>query len=310
MTKPYKDLDEQIEILKERGLIIKDDKCAKSTLETLNYYRLSGYTLTMRNGNTFYSDAKFSDAMQIYHFDQELKYVLLYHLEEVEISLRTHLAYILGQYGGESYLKPDYYMSQEHRDQFMTEIHRALKDNRNEAFVKHHNTSYGGILPIWALVETLSFGTLSRLFSALNTSVKKEICENYYGNIRYTYITSWLESLVVIRNLCAHHSRIYNRGIPLTPPFCQEDRDFFVESGYDGNSIGKRVFFHLIILCRMSGSDDTETKLISSIIRLKEIYPFTDLKHYGFKYNWIDLLHKSNQKYKKISVGSSAENDT
>lgn len=196
MTKPFKDLDEQLEILRGRGLTIKDDESAKSTLETLNYYRLSGYTLTMRNSNTFYPNVKFSDAMQIYHFDQELKYVLLYHLEEIEISLRTHLAYILGQYGGDSYLKTDYYMSQEHCDQFMLEIHRALKDNRNEAFVKHHNTSYGGILPIWALVETLSFGTLSRLFSALNVSVKKEICENYYGNIRYTYIASWLESLV------------------------------------------------------------------------------------------------------------------
>ena len=87
MSKPFKTFDEQLEILQERGLNIEDIDLATTILQHLNYYRLSGYTLTLRKNDKFYKGTKLSDIIQIYNFDKELKYILLTHLEDIEISL-------------------------------------------------------------------------------------------------------------------------------------------------------------------------------------------------------------------------------
>ena len=92
-VKQFKTIDEQIKILESRGLIIDDREKAKQSLSNLNYYRLSGYTLTLRKNDRFYKNVKFSEVMQIYNFDMELRAALMYLLESIEISMRTYIAY-------------------------------------------------------------------------------------------------------------------------------------------------------------------------------------------------------------------------
>ena len=94
--KPFKTIEEQITILKDRGLIIDDEEKAKSFLANLNYYRLSAYTLTLRKEDRFYKNVHFSDVMQIYNFDMELRAALMYLLESIEVSMRTYIGYFHG----------------------------------------------------------------------------------------------------------------------------------------------------------------------------------------------------------------------
>lgn len=91
--KPFKTIEEQIAILRERGLLIDDEEKAKLFLTNLNYYRLSAYTLTLRKENMFYDNVHFSDVMQIYNFDMELRAALMYLLESIEVSMRTHMVH-------------------------------------------------------------------------------------------------------------------------------------------------------------------------------------------------------------------------
>ena len=88
-VKPFKTIEEQIAILEDRGLIIEDEEAAKKSLSNLNYYRLSAYTLTLRKDDHFYDNVHFSDVMQIYDFDMELRAALMYLLESIEVSMRT-----------------------------------------------------------------------------------------------------------------------------------------------------------------------------------------------------------------------------
>lgn len=88
-VKPFKTIEEQIAILEDRGLIIEDEEYAKKSLANLNYYRLSAYTLTLRKDDHFYDNIHFSDVMQIYNFDMELRAALMYLLESIEVSMRT-----------------------------------------------------------------------------------------------------------------------------------------------------------------------------------------------------------------------------
>lgn len=299
--KPFKTYDEQVVILEKKGLAIPDKNYALKVLKELNYYRLSGYTLTLRKNDEFYPGITFDDVMQIYTFDRELKLIILKHLEDIEISLRTHIAYELGKEDvnpedSVGYLKPENYASINHFNSFMTELKSALKDSQNEAFVKHHNTNYSGVLPAWAMVETLSFGAASRLFSGLSIPLQKQICAEYYGGLRPTTIANWLEGLVVLRNLCAHHSRLCNRGIIQKPDFSTDDKKYFVSQGYESNQIGSRLFFRLVILEKISPNPNIHIEIVSDIKQLIEKYPYIKLEHYGFKKNWEEILAVTGEK--------------
>lgn len=307
--KVFKSIDEQIELLRNgKGLIIDDIDYAKNNLRELNYYRLSGYSLTMRKNDHFYKNSKFSDIMQIYNFDKELKILLLSYLEDVEISLRTHIAYELGKQDTISsdtisYLKKDNYISNSHYCQFMETFDKEIKNSRDEAFVKHHQRKYNGVLPVWAMVETLSFGKVSMFFASLSSNIKKQLCDTYYHGIRYTVIENFLEGLVVLRNICAHHARLYNRGLPHKPNFSNWENNYFEGQSYERESIGNKLFFRLLVIIRLSPDRlNTSSKIINDIISLKEKYPFVDLKHYGFNRNWQIIINDLVCKYEECNT--------
>ncbi len=297
--KPFKTYDEQVEILQHKGLTISDPAAARNHLMSLNYYRLSGYSLTLRKNDKFHDNVSFDDIMQIYQFDKELKLIVLKYLEDIEIALRTHIAYELGKLDTDenselSYRCVNNFSSEEHFARFEQDLITARKDSKNELFVKHHEQKYSGALPVWAMVETLSFGAASRLFSSLSVPLQKQICEEYYPNgPRYVTVGAWLEGLVVLRNLCAHHARLFNRGIVLSPSFSDDDITYFVSQKYERNEIGKKLFFRLIIIARLSPLPDICELLVSDITDLSNRYPAVNLSCYGFKKNWVDILKKT-----------------
>lgn len=306
--KPFKTLNEQIEILqKERNLIIDNPLEAHECLSELNYYRLSGYSLTMRKNDLFYKGSKFSDIMQIYNFDKELKLHILKYLEDIEISLRAHIAYELGKQDVDpdssiSYLQPHNYISESHFRQFSEEISSEIGNSKDEAFVKHHKRKYNGVLPVWAMVETLSFGKISTLFASLNVGLKKQICATYYQSIRYTSVENLFEGLVVLRNICAHHSRLYNRGITVKPDFAKWEIDYLCTQGYERGQIGSKLFFRLLVIIRLSPNKNIVENIIADIHTMHEKYPYVDLKHYGFKKNWEEILNDLNGMYHSNSL--------
>lgn len=296
--KPFKTYDEQIVLLKDKNLIIEDEDSAKNILETENYYRLSGFTLTLRNKNDkFNGTTTFNDAMQIYYFDKELRSLLITYLEDIELSLRSHLAYELGKIDHEtnpkiaSYLNPEYYITEEHFKQVSSDLKEAHKNSGNEAFIKHYDTKYNGIMPPWVMVETLSFGKLTTMFEGLNVDIKKRIGELYYHGLNGKVLDNLFSGLVVLRNLCAHHARIINRGIIMVPQFSEEDKSYFLSQGYKDNQIGKRLFFRLIVIALLSDDQlGMVHKIETDIDNLCNKYPFVDLKGYDFKKNWKEIL--------------------
>lgn len=301
MHKTFKTIDEQIEILEKRGLNIDEKDKLKCYLMELNYYRLSGYSLALRKNDEFYPDTTFDNILQVYHFDKELKIKLMAFLEDIEISLRSYIGYELGKQEIQpnsqvAYLNPNNYISESAFNEIVEEIRDCVGDNKNEAFIKHHNTKYNGTLPSWVLVETLSFGKLSKLLQSLNKDIQKEISKDHFYGKKFTVISNWMESLVILRNLCAHHARLINRGIPHKPGFSDDEDAYFIKNGYRENQIGARLFFRLILIDRLSKRPRIHEELKSTIKCLATKYPFVDLKHYGFTRNWEEIFDKMNTK--------------
>ena len=291
-TKPFGTIEEQIKILEERGLIIDDERYAKKCLSDFNYYRLSAYTLTLRKDDKFYDNVHFSDVMQIYYFDMELRAALMYLLESIEVSMRTYIGYFHGkQYGALGYYDASSFENVERFEKFTEDYKRAIEEyGDKEVFVKHHNDVYDGKFPIWVLVELLTLGTLSRLFKNLPKDIRNEICKNNYGKINDEYIGNWLHGCTILRNICAHRGRLYNRQIPFTLRLGKKDKKIFKENHVSINKAGKQLFAYLIVMRKLIPDCkiwETFTDQLSSLTRK---YPFVRLDYYGFIADWKDIL--------------------
>ena len=245
-AKPWLSTDEQLDQLAVRGLRVSDRDKALDYLNRIGYYRLSGYWFAFRErsgpccvldqprptkpqskGETIALDnfrpgASFQNAVDLYVFDKQLRLLVLDALERVEIALRVDVSYTLGQLDAFAYLNGGLFhtgFSQIlSKDSGVTRHHEWLGKHAQligrskEDFVNHNKAKYGLPLAIWVACEVWDFGTLSTLYGGMRESEQDAISVKYgVGNGR-TFAT-WLRSLNYLRNVCAHHSRLWNRNI-------------------------------------------------------------------------------------------------
>lgn len=238
--KPWKSYQEQLEQLIDRGLIVTDTDKALHYLERIGYYRLSGYwhPFRERNGDcrvvldTFKAGTRFQDAVELYVFDKKLRLLVLDALERIEIALRVDISHTLGEKDPFAHIKPGF-LSDNFSRQIDTRTgltkhqqwlnkHDGLVNRSKEEFIKHNKEKYGLSLPVWIACEIWDFGTLSKLFSGMKPEDKNAIASKY-GVSNGRIFESWLRSLNYLRNVCAHHSRLWNANIVDRPQSPSQD---------------------------------------------------------------------------------------
>ena len=203
---------DQVLKLESRGLTIADRTSAELFLSHVNYYRFSGYCLAFENPRrVFPVGVTFEDISGAYAFDVALRDLLTEALEVIEIDVRAYLAYHFGKTHG----------AFGHTDQAMffgkfdhVDLMLRLRDEANrssELFVKHFRQKYADFpdLPIWMITEVMSFGTLTRMYRGMERSDQQAISSRY--NLQAITFGTILLHLVYVRNLCAHHSRLWDR---------------------------------------------------------------------------------------------------
>lgn len=219
-NKPAKTFDEQIALLRQRGMNIDDPARARHYLAHLNYYRLTAYWLPFEANHaphTFKQGTRFEDALNLYVFDRELRLLVLDAIERVEISLRTQWAYHLAhKHGAHAHLdrklarNPNWW--QRNLDVLREEICRS-----DEIFITHYRNRYQNpdLPPLWAVCEVMSLGTLSRWFTNLKPKNVRTAIARTYG-LDEGALQAFIRHLTYIRNVCAHHSRLWNRQFTVT----------------------------------------------------------------------------------------------
>ncbi|MBR4791921.1 MAG: Abi family protein [Treponema sp.] len=228
-NKPALTVSQQISQLENRGLIINDKNLAENALRNLNYYRLSGYWMYFedsRDPHHFKSGIKFEDIIELYNFDKDLRSYIFEGISRFEVSLRTQFAHQVGiKYGSHSYLKPEY--SKDFSDwlENMKKVQNETSRSK-ELFIKHYKNKYEeSFPPIWVICEIFSFGTLSCWYKNLKEipsenhncpgNAKDDIASFY--KIPSLILESWIHSLTVLRNHCAHQSRLILKQISIQP---------------------------------------------------------------------------------------------
>jgi abortive infection bacteriophage resistance protein len=236
-TKPFLTLNQQIALIKGRGLIISDEAKARSSLGKIGYYRLSGYWYPYREssvvagkltvGDKFKPGSDLAEIVDLYVFDKKLRLLLLDVIERIEIAFRVQIALQLGKMSAHA-----------HRDAALLHGNFARRtnprtglvnhrewirrqdeafDKSKEEFAKHFRNKYPAEdPPIWIAAEVWDFGAMSMLFSGLNKADQLAIAAVF--NVKsFDIMENWLHAINVARNVCAHHSRLWNKPSAVQP---------------------------------------------------------------------------------------------
>lgn len=281
---PAMTIEEQVENLKAIGLIIEDEDYAKKILNDISYFRLiKAYSLNLkaRNGN-YNKDITFNQIVDLYLFNANLRQLLFPQIEKIEVNMRCRVAnHISQEYGVLGYKDSKNFADESYHEEFMEEIELEISRNSKAPFVKNFRDNYeGGELPMYALVEVFSFGTLSKFYKNLSNKDKKTIAKPF--GVGYTYLESWIESISYVRNICAHYGRLYNAKLAKTPILYKE----YITAGIRNN----RIFGVLLCMKHLLKGDRHWNQFVDQIDLLFEKYENVDKKTMGFPEDWKELL--------------------
>jgi len=246
-------IEQQLEKLKSRGLIVDDEELAKSYLSNISYYRLRAYTFPFQDNENedadhrfFRKDIHFCDIIDLYCFDRRLRSLIFNAIEKIEVAVRAKMTQIYCDKTNDShwfedeslFLDKSYFVTNEvkkedgttgyekeevfHFNILADDIEKEV-GRSNEDFIKHYYNRYSSpeMPPAWMTLETITLGTLSRLYELLiNDDNKKELAYEF-GLTNWKVFANWLHGISTLRNCCAHHSRIWNKRfiINITLPY-------------------------------------------------------------------------------------------
>jgi len=214
-TKSPISFKEQVDKLALHGLEVPDPTVAEFYLSQLNYYRFAAYCVPFEQDHAthrFRSGIRFDDVLNLYTFDRELRLLVLDAIERFEVSLRTQMAYQLSQRHNSAHphLKPEIFGNQGFYDASVRQLSREI-ENSTEEFIRHLMAKYAESLPpIWAAVELMTMGQLSKWFSNIKERSDRQAIAQIYG-VDEKILRSFCKHLTLIRNTCAHHGRLWNR---------------------------------------------------------------------------------------------------
>jgi abortive infection bacteriophage resistance protein len=288
-VKPPLTFHNQVIHLEKKGLIIADRAAAEEYLSRINYYRLRGYYIHLHDSNTdrFYTGVSFDQIVSICAFDIALRNLVAARLIEIELEMRTFIAYVFShEYGGLGYRsEANFYSASYHKD-FMLSVNESINKS-NDLHIKHFQNKYSGDIPIWSLVEVISMSCISKFFSNMLQKDQRKISQLFFKSQNCTVIRSNFHALSNVRNLCAHGNRIYNRNFPATPFICNADSLKIAD-------VKKNSFYGVMFAMKYLTRDASSWNLLLNDLEalISKYSPHIDIDCIGFNADWKTFLHK------------------
>lgn len=295
-TKLPKSFEDQFELLEKRGLTIPKEYKTKQILQNISYHRLSEYMYPFlkepKDKENFKENANFETIFKIYQFDSELRMVLFYAIEQIEIALRAQIIFHMSKKynSGFWFENKDAFTSYPFYISLLRRIDQSVK-NSNQEHIKKYSRKYNQHLPpAWKSFETLSFNTLFSIFKNLRDNTEKKIIAHHFG-VHHVVLKSWIDTMIYIRNLCAHHSRIWNIKLTIKPTWPKRPHYDWVQTWdnqiHNYNQNGKIKLYAAICVTKyLMDRVNPDHRLTFKLNVLLQKYPQVDIAHMGFPKNW------------------------
>lgn len=286
-------LDGQIIKLRSHGMIITDDLTVKNVLSRINYYRFTGYALQFRqsiNDSDYTEGVSFEKVYKIYQFDERIRDILRRYIEIAEVFYRAQISYGFSMSKcvdspHDQHYDENNYLKKKEFNEVKNHLEKDKGYYKDSLIVKHHKVKYNDKMPLWVMVELLSFSDISKLFSCMYFSEQNNIA-NALG-ISAATLENHLHCLSVLRNKCAHAARLYNTkfypAARFNPQFLRSNRDVKNDT----------LFAYLLILIKRLPENSIKRALANDIYTIIEEYKSDiDLSLVGFPKNYNELLNK------------------
>ena len=303
IEKKFKTLDEQVDILKHKGLKISDVRYAKEVLLRENYFFINGYRhLFVNKDKTFKEGTTFEELYSLFLFDRFLRNIIFKYLLVIENNLKSIFSYQLSKkygYKEKDYLKNNNFTTapekQAQLNDLLRKMKRQIRVNGTQHSATQHYASNYGYIPLWILVKVLSFGIISELFQVLKPEDQKEIA-SVFGVETDTLIT-YLPILANYRNLCAHEDILYENKTQKAIDDTVYHKLLKIEKVEEEYSKGKYDLFALIIIMKQLLENEAFKNMSYEIDNVIETLNYNlhtikiddVLERMGFPLNWKDL---------------------
>jgi len=264
-TKATLTYDQQLALLQRRGLSVDSPDEAVKFLQRVNYYRFSAYCLPFQNTrDKFIAGTMFARIIELYSLDEELRNALMTVLSPIEVFLRTRVVYELSHgWGTFACYEPSLFRDKDMHTKWVESLDKQVEQS-NERFLEHYRLKYNGFprLPLWIACEVMSMGTLSLLYSNLLPEPQRRICSIL--ECHRSVLANWMHVITYLRNICAHHGRLWNRELQIRP-LIPRDR-LWTELGLDNTRLFAGVAM-MEWICRRTQSDLNNFNPVYEVIR-------------------------------------------
>jgi len=283
--KPPKTFEEQLAILEERGLLVPDRAKALRALQHANYFRLSCYHAPFLNPDekTFRANVTFDAVWDIYRFDHRLRILLLDAIERCEVSFRTRWAYeIAHRHGPQAYENEALHKVASRHQEALLKTDEEIERSR-EHFLAPYRGKETPRPPVWIVSEVMSLGQISTFYGNLRSPADRQAIADAY-EFDEKLLGSFLHHLTVVRNLCAHHSRCWNRLFSVKLQLPRKKPAALLASLHPAEP--QRIYNTLIVLIWFLEVMEPQNQWALRVKKLIEEQAFPVANHMGFPLDW------------------------
>lgn len=303
MAKPFLTYEKQIDkLVNEKHLLIRDYDYAKSVLTDIGYFSLiGGYKTPFIDPMTriYQNNTTFEDVLALYQFDLSLRELVFKYLCQIECRIRQLVSYTFCSKHGEAqaaYLNPANFNNNRKNAADITKLIQLLSYHANKntehKYLVHQRAVYHNV-PLWVLVNALTYGQISKFYALLPFQLQSDISKEFSG-VKEKELERYLKILTLFRNVCAHNERLYSFRIQVDFPDTALHRKLKIPKKGNQYLYGKRDLFGLVIAFRYLLSKQDFQAFKRSLMRIishytkssSQISEDTLLSMMGFPSNW------------------------
>lgn len=288
-SKPPVSIANQITKLKERGLRIYDEHKAAHYLSNISYYRLRAYTYPFQDNSDpnhpFVKEINFEDIIELYVFDRRLRLLVFNAIEKIEIALRTKIINEFSlQHGSHWHENANMYRNNYFFNKNINALYEEV-DRSAETFIEHYKNTYSSpeYPPAWMSLEVISMGLLSKIYSNLKKSNAKKKVAKEFGLSNPLILESWMHAFAGLRNICAHHSRLWNRRFTIAAKIPYNTVNAFIQNTdiYDN-----KLYAQLCCINYITRIISPDSSFVRDLQQLLSTSSIVDCKEMGFPNDW------------------------
>lgn len=303
-NKPPLTIEQHINQLEKRGLVITDPIVAEQYLTNIGYYRLSAYCLPFeqlnetepsKRSHKFKKATKFDDILNLYIFDRKLRLLMMEAIERIEVAIRTQWAneMSLTHNDPHAFMNTELFNDPWKHQRQLAKVTNELKDS-NEVFINHYKKHYNQpfLPPIWAMVEIITFGSLSQWYSNTKDNKLKAKIAKSLGMPTVEVMQGTLHSLTLIRNICAHHSRLWNRRFTMQLPAIRKLKqqmrieEITTKSGDVQEQPRRELFNYIVVISHMMLKIQPDSSWTSRLLSHIQTLDLKQQVMMGFSADW------------------------